>query len=140
MKHISVIPLTSEKAYTSVLSDTYIFKVPLAASKQLIAENVEEQFSVTVVNITTLVQKGKPVRFARGKRVRPGETTRKDVKKAYVTLKTGDKIKVFDEEPIKKDEAKAKAADAKETKATVKAETKKAGLLTRRRTGRRGDK
>jgi len=140
VKHISVIPLTSEKAYTSVLSDTYIFKVPLAASKQLIAENVEEQFSVTVVNITTLVQKGKPVRFARGKRVRPGETTRKDVKKAYVTLKTGDKIKVFDEEPIKKDEAKAKAADAKETKATVKAETKKAGLLTRRRTGRRGDK
>ena len=142
MKRISIIPLTSEKAYASVLADTYVFKVPLAASKQLIANNVEQQFNVTVVDVTTLVQKGKPVNFARGKRVRPGKTTRTDAKKAYVTLKSGDKIKIFDEEPVKKDEAKAaKTTDTKDTKTTVKSEeTKKAGLLTRRRTGRRGDK
>ena len=142
MKYISIIPLTSEKAYSNVLVDTYIFKVPLDASKQLIAENVEKQFSVTVTNVTTLIQKGKPVRFSRGKRVRPGETTRKSIKKAYVTLKAGDKIKVFDEEPVNKDEPKVtKKTDTKATSKTAKdGETKKAGLLTRKRTGRRGDK
>jgi large subunit ribosomal protein L23 len=142
MKHISIIPVTSEKAYTNVLVNTYIFNVPLDASKQLIAENVEEQFGVSVINVTTLIRKGKPVRFSRGKRVQPGKTTRKDVKKAYVTLKDGDKIKVFDEEPVG-DEKSAKKTDSKgkETKTTVKAdEAKKTGILTRKRTGRRGDK
>ena len=142
MKLINIIPLTTEKAYGTMLKNTYAFKVPLGASKQLIAENVEKQFGVTVTSVTTLVQKGKAIRFSRGRKARPGETNRTDFKKAYVTLKDGDKIKVFDEEQIdaaQPDEAK-KVAKSKSVTTEVKAETKKAGLLTRRRTDSRGDK
>ncbi|MDR0591453.1 MAG: 50S ribosomal protein L23 [Candidatus Nomurabacteria bacterium] len=142
MKLISIIPLTTEKAYGSMLKNTYIFKVPMDASKQLIAENVAEQFGVTVLRVKTLVQSGKAIRFSRGRRARPGETTRVDFKKAYVTLKDGDKIKVFDEEQIdaaQPDETK-EASKEQENVTRVKAETKKVSLLTRRRTGNRGDK
>jgi large subunit ribosomal protein L23 len=125
-----------------MLKNTYAFKVPMSASKRLITENVEDQFGVTVTSITTLVQKGKRIRYSRGRKARPGETTRTDYKKAYVTLKDGDKIKVFDEEQIDAalaDETKD-APKEQENITRVKAETKKASLLTRRRTGNRGDK
>jgi large subunit ribosomal protein L23 len=65
--------------------------------KNEITATIEEQFGVSVVNIKTLVQNGKAVRFSRGKNRYPGTTKRKDWKKAYVTLKDGDSIKVFDE-------------------------------------------
>ncbi|MDR1033035.1 MAG: 50S ribosomal protein L23 [Candidatus Nomurabacteria bacterium] len=142
MKLISIIPITTEKAYGAMLKNVYTFKVPVGASKQLIAENVENQFGVTVTNVTAAVQKGKSIRYSRGRRTRPGETTRTDFKKAYVTLKEGDKIKVFDEEQIdaaQPDETK-EVAKNKDVASDVKAETKKAGLLARRRTGNRGDK
>lgn len=144
MKLISIIPLTTEKAYGTMLKNTYAFKVPTSASKQLIAENVEKQFGVTVLSVTTLVQKGKAIRFSRGRRSRPGETTRRDFKKAYVVVKDGDKIKIFDEEQIDAaaapDTPAEKEAVQTDNITKVKAETKKAGLLTRRRTGNRGDK
>jgi ribosomal protein L23 len=57
---------------------------------------VETQFEVKVTRIKTLVQNGKAVRFSRGKNRAPGNTTRKDSKKAYVTLASGDSIQVFD--------------------------------------------
>jgi ribosomal protein L23 len=67
---------------------------------------VAEQFNVTVKNVSTAVQSGKSVRFSRGKNRFPGTTTRKDSKKAYVTLAEGSSIQVF-EQP---------AAPAEETK------------------------
>ena len=70
--------------------------MPLDLNKNEITAAIEEQFGVSVVNIKTLVQNGKAVRFSRGKRSYPGTTHRKDTKKAYVTLKDGDSIKVFD--------------------------------------------
>ena len=73
-----------------------MFRVPLDLNKNEITAAIEEQFGVSVVNIKTLVQNGKAVRFSRGKRSYPGTTHRKDTKKAYVTLKDGDSIKVFD--------------------------------------------
>ena len=65
-------------------------------NKNEIKSAVEAQFGVTVVKVKTLVQDGKAVRFSRGKNRYPGITTRKDWKKAYVTLKEGDKLDVFD--------------------------------------------
>jgi large subunit ribosomal protein L23 len=98
MKNISVIPRATEKAYAQSLStNTYVFNVPLDANKQEIAKAVETQFEVTVTNIKTLVQNGKAIRFSRGKNRYPGTTTRKDSKKAYVTLAKGDSIQVFDQ-------------------------------------------
>ena len=97
MTLISVIPRATEKAYAQSLSNNvYVFNVPLTANKQEIAAAVETQFDVTVERIKTLVQNGKAIRFSRSKRAQPGKTTRKDTKKAYVTLAKGDSIKVFD--------------------------------------------
>lgn len=98
MTHLFITPRATEKAYAqSVASNTYVFNVPLNANKQQITDAVEAQFNVTVTNIKTLVQNGKAVRFNRGKNRYPGTTTRKDSKKAYVTIADGESIKVFDE-------------------------------------------
>jgi large subunit ribosomal protein L23 len=133
-------PIQTEKAYTQATKNTYIFRVPAKSSKQAIKATVESEFKVSVTSIRTLTRKGKATRFSRGKRAYPGTTYRQDKHFAYVTLREGDKIKVFDEEPTEE----AKKTD---TKTTVKAaneqqseETKKVGLFARRRTGRRGDK
>lgn len=100
MTNISIIPRATEKAYgQSLLNNVYVFNAPLTANKQQIVAAVEAQFEVKVTNIKTLVQNGKAVRFSRGKRSQPGNTTRRDSKKAYVTLAKGDSIKVFDEAP-----------------------------------------
>ena len=97
MKLISVTPRATEKAYAQSLStNTYVFNVPLSANKQEIVAAVESQFEVKVTRIKTLVQSGKAVRFSRGKNRYPGTTTRKDSKKAYVTLAEGNSIQVFD--------------------------------------------
>lgn len=97
MRLISVIPRATEKAYAQSLStNTYVFNVPLTANKQEIVAAVESQFEVKVTRIKTLVQSGKAVRFSRGKNRYPGTTTRKDSKKAYVTLAEGNSIQVFD--------------------------------------------
>lgn len=101
MTNIVIIPRATEKAYGLVTKDnTYVFNVPSTANKQQITAAVEAQFEVKVTNIKTLVQSGKAIRFSRGKRSQPGNTTRKDIKKAYVTLAKGDSIKVFDETPV----------------------------------------
>lgn len=98
MNIISVTPRATEKAYRLVTDqNTYVFDVPLAANKQQIVDAVESQFEVKVARVKTLVQSGKSVRFSRGKNRYPGTTTRRDSKKAYVTLVEGNSIKVFDE-------------------------------------------
>lgn len=95
---IIVTPRVSEKAYLlSTTKNTYVFNVPLTANKQQIADAVEAQYEVTVAGVTTAVQKGKAVRFSRGKHRYPGTTNRKDTKRAYVKLAEGDSIRVFDE-------------------------------------------
>lgn len=97
MTNISVIPRATEKAYGQSQNNVYVFNAPVAANKQEIVAAVEEQFSVKVTGIKTLVQNGKAIRFSRGKNRHPGKTTRKDSKKAYVTLAAGDSIRVFDQ-------------------------------------------
>ncbi len=58
MTTISVIPRATEKAYAnSLLTNTYVFNVPLSANKQEIAAAIESQFEVKVQRIKTLVQR-----------------------------------------------------------------------------------
>lgn len=104
MKLLIVTPRVSEKAYRLVtIQNTYVFDVPMNANKQEIANTVEAQYEGTKVSkVTTVVQNGKSVRFSRGKNRYPGTTTRRDTKKAYVTLSEG-KIKVFDQEEVKEE-------------------------------------
>ncbi len=97
-------PRMSEKAYAqSMLNQTYVFVVPSDSNKIAIKAAVEAQFNVTVTAVNIVVQNGKKARSIRlgNRRARPIMGKRSDVKKAYVRLKDGDKIKIFDEEEKK---------------------------------------
>lgn len=100
MNPIFITPRATEKAYGQSQKNVYVFNVPLTANKQQIAAAVATQYEVTVTNVKTLVQSGKAVRFSRGKNRYPGKTTRKDSKKAYVTLAEGSSIQVFEEPAV----------------------------------------
>lgn len=133
-------PRATEKTYLEQTKRTYVFPVAKSASKQEIAKLVEKEFNVTVIDVRTLIRDGKKTKFSKGKHAYPGTTFRQDKKYAYVTLKEGDKIKVFDdpnerEEEDSKSSSRAKAgalkrslkevedakSDAKEAKADKKA-------------------
>lgn len=106
MSNLLVIPIATEKAYSLVAKDTYMFKVPLNATKPMIKVAIEKQYGVSVVSIRTSLQSGKAVRYMASRRAQPKTTNRSDVKKAYVTLKKGDSIKVFEESNEKNEEKK----------------------------------
>lgn len=121
MRSVQYIPRATEKAYNAQAQNKYVFYVPKSASKQAIAKAIAEAFKVTVVDVQVLSRKGKATRFSRGKHAYPGITFRQDHKVAYITVKAGDKIPVFEEE--KKADAKAdKKADKAEAKETKKVE------------------
>ncbi len=120
MRTLQYIPRATEKAYSAQAQNKYLFFVPLAASKQEIAKRVSEDFQVTVLDVQTTIRKGKKTRFSRGKHAYPGITYRQDHKVAYITLKAGDKIPVFEETTEEtKEDKKAKAKNSKtDSKAT----------------------
>lgn len=68
----------------------YSFVVDLKATKNDIARAVATQFKVTVEGVRTSVVRGKI------KRVGSSMGQRSNFKKAFVTLKAGDKIELFE--------------------------------------------
>lgn len=137
----SITPVMTEKAYGLEASRVYVFQVPRRASKAAIAQAIAREFQVTVTSIRTLLRKGKPTRFSRGKHAYPGTTHRQDKKFAYITVKAGEHIPVFDElkqasdtdtqadaAQKAKDSAKAskEATKAKEAEKQAEKEAKKA--------------
>ncbi|MEO1492496.1 MAG: 50S ribosomal protein L23 [Pseudomonadota bacterium] len=81
-------PVITEKATMASENNALVFEVAMDSNKPLIKEAVETLFNVKVKAVNTTITKGKTKRF----RGRPG--TRKDVKKAYVTLEEGNMIDV----------------------------------------------
>ena len=108
-------PRATEKSYLEQTNRTYIFPVSRTTSKQEVAKMVEKEFNVTVTDVRTLIRNGKKTKFSKGKHAYPGITHRQDKKYAYVTLKKGDFIKVFDT-PEEDNKKPAKSADKKEDK------------------------
>ena len=108
-------PRATEKTYAESFKRTYVFPVKRTTSKQEVAAMVEKEFNVTVTDVRTLIRNGKKTKFSKGKHAYPGTTFRQDKKFAYVKLKEGDFIKVFDEpekeEPKKKPAKSAKKGD-----------------------------
>lgn len=104
-------PRVSEKAYgLSTARNTYVFITPLTANKIAVADAVAAQYGVTVTEVNIATIKGKTKRTVRkGGRATTGK--RIDIKKAYVTLKTGDSLPIF--AGVEED---AKAAPTKERK------------------------
>ncbi len=128
MSSVQYIPRATEKAYTAQTRREYMFFVPLKASKQEIAKQIGEAFKVTVIDVRTATRKGKQTKYSKGKHAYPGITYRRDHKVAYITLKDGDKIPVF-EEPAKESRVKNSKADSSEAKPenlTTKSADKKA--------------
>ena len=85
---VLVEPHISEKATViGDLSNQYVFKVAVDATKREIKEAVERLFSVEVVSVSTLNVKGKVKRNFRG-----GVSRFKNWKKAYVRVADGQDI------------------------------------------------
>lgn len=86
----------SEKTYAQAQNGTYVFDVPVRATKQQIADAVAKQFAVEVVGVNTVLAKGK-VKKAYRKGGSPVIGKRSNVKKAYVRLADGQSIPVFED-------------------------------------------
>ena len=84
-------PLITEKSMDIAGSGKYAFEVDINSNKIEIAEAVHKIFSVDVTNVNTLRVKGKAKRVGR---FPEGKTP--DWKKAYVTLKPGQRIDIFE--------------------------------------------
>ena len=89
-EHYDVIrkPVSTEKSTMASENGAVVFEVDIASSKPQIKEAVEALFGVKVKAVNTTITKGKTKRF------RGQLGTRKDVKKAYVTLEEGNTIDV----------------------------------------------
>ena len=108
-------PRATEKSYLEQTNRIYVFPVKRTIGKQEIAKMVEKEFNVTVTDVRTLIRNGKKTKFSKGKHAYPGITHRQDKKFAYVRLKKGDSIKVF-EEPEEDKKTSAKEAKAEKAK------------------------
>ena len=89
-RHYDVIvaPHITEKATLLSEQNAVVFKVAGDATKPEIKAAVEAVFKVSVLNVNTIVQKGKT------KKWKGAPYSRSDIKKAIVTLKDGDSIDV----------------------------------------------
>ena len=95
-KMLALKPRISEKAYAlSEKGNTYIFDVPANANKFDVAQAVIAQFEVSVVGVRVAGVPGKSVRAYRKGGRRSINAQRSDIRKAYVTLKDGDKLPIF---------------------------------------------
>ena len=81
-------PIITEKATMASEHGAVVFEVAMDATKPEIKKAVEALFNVKVKAVNTTVTKGKVKKF-RGK-----TGTRRDVKKAYVSLVEGNTIDV----------------------------------------------
>ena len=90
LKHYDIVvkPVITEKSTLVSEYNQVVFKVANSASKPEIKAAIEALFSVKVLSVNTLIQKGKTKRW-KGKEYR-----RSDEKKAIVTLADGDRIDV----------------------------------------------
>ena len=90
-------PLITEKSMGMTGLSKYVFEVDIDANKIEISNAVKTIFSVDVEKVNTLVVKGKKkagsTRSGKAHRT-TGKTA--DWKKAYVTLKPGQRIEIFE--------------------------------------------
>ena len=87
---VLVKPMVSEKSMMQLEEGKYTFIVDKRANKIEIKYAVESLFDVKVVEVTTLITKGKVKRMGKTEGKRP------DRKKAVVTLAAGNKIPLFE--------------------------------------------
>jgi large subunit ribosomal protein L23 len=88
---IIIKPIITEQTMSLMEDNKYAFYVDKRANKVEIKKAIQEIFDVKVDKVRTLNTKGKLRRMGRYQGYTPNR------KKAYVTLREGDKIELFDE-------------------------------------------
>ena len=120
-------PRATEKSYLEQTNRIYVFPVKRTMGKQEIAKMVEKEFNVTVTGVKTLIRKGKKTKYSKGKHAYPGTAYRQDKKFAYVRLKAGDSIKVFEDQVEEPKNDKTSAKEAGKAEKAAKRADKNAG-------------
>jgi len=87
---VLVKPLVTEKASNLGAQNKYIFEVSVDANKIEVAKAMQEVYGVQPISVNILNIKGKKTRHGRT------VGRRKDWRKAVITLKKGDSIKVYE--------------------------------------------
>ena len=142
---ILITPHVSEKTYKLVSKNIYVFDVPLSANKAEVQAAIKAEYpNIKIADVRLMIQKGKVKSVNRGKRSRPGQASRKDTKKAYVTVKEG-KIEIagfkeMENKASETSEASVAQPSTVSTESGAVASAPKRGLFAKRRTGNRGDK
>lgn len=85
-------PLITETTINLVKNNWYTFAVPVSARKNELREAIGKAFKVDILEIKTMVVKGKAKRSLKSRKVRQLS----DWKKAIVKVKDGQKIDAFD--------------------------------------------
>ena len=88
-RDVLLAPIISEKSYGLLDQNKYTFDVHPQANKTQVKIAVERVFNVKVTDVNTYNRPGKR------KRSRLGYGRRRNVKRAIVTLRSGDRIDVF---------------------------------------------
>ena len=88
-RDVLIAPVVSEKSYGLLEDNKYTFLVAPDANKTQIKIAVEKIFGVKVTAVNTINRKGKT------RRTRTGEGTRKDTRRAIVSLAAGHSIDIF---------------------------------------------
>ncbi|MBK6680828.1 MAG: 50S ribosomal protein L23 [Ignavibacteriales bacterium] len=95
MKEVLIKPLYTEKSVKMIGEHKYGFEVSWTANKIEIAQAIEKKFGVNVVSVNTVKYSGKIKSSFRKTGRFTGKTPR--FKKAYVSLKQGEKIELFEQ-------------------------------------------
>ena len=96
MKLLALKPRISEKAYgLSEARNVYIFDIPADTNKFDVAGAVADQYKVSVTKVRIAGVTGKATRSYRQRGRKSLSSKRSDIRKAYVTLKAGDKLPIF---------------------------------------------
>ena len=95
IREILVAPHVTEETMKNMVNrrtdvHKYVFKVAMDATKTDIKSAIEKRFDVKVAKVNTLINRGKI------KRVRMVAGKKPNWKKAYITLKAGQKIAEFE--------------------------------------------
>lgn len=90
--NIIIRPIITEKSMKNADKQTFSFMVKGSATKKDIKNAIEKLFNVNVVKVATNILKGGSIRTGT-KRM---EVTKQPTKKAFVTLKPGQKISAFE--------------------------------------------
>ncbi|MBI4310402.1 MAG: 50S ribosomal protein L23 [Chloroflexi bacterium] len=87
---VLVRPVVTEKSTLLQEKDKYVFEIASKANKAQVREAVQLAYNVKVTGVNIVKNRGKMKRF--GRRI----VRSRDVKKAIVTLQSGDRIRIFE--------------------------------------------